>query len=182
MPGKLHPMSHEFDLYVSSRGFDDAPITASFHAGATFYGPVYLMDARVRGVAPVELDEAGPVFSDLRSTTLEGKLRLSTVRNQVDVLDGPISLPVLWRGMWGPEFEDGALTFGPNIRPEVRENAKVQVKGLAFALHAATSSTDIDPAELAELFHGEPYVELRIVRSESIGQGDHQLTVSTIDA
>ncbi|MCW2974211.1 MAG: hypothetical protein JWN72_2484 [Thermoleophilia bacterium] len=175
-------MSHEFDLYVSSRGFDDAPIDASFHAGATFYGPVYLMDARVRGVSPVELDEEGPVFTDLRSTNLEGKLRLSTVRNQVDVLDvtgGGLSLPILWRGMWGPEFVDGALEFGPNIRPEVRENAKVQVKAVAFALHAATSSTEIDPAELVERFHGEPYVELRIVRSEAIGQGDFQLTVAT---
>ncbi|MBC7461199.1 MAG: hypothetical protein H7287_07545 [Thermoleophilia bacterium] len=178
-------MPHEFDLYVSSRGFDDAPITASFHAGATFYGPVYLMDARVRGVSPVELDEEGPAFPDLRSTNLEGKLQLSTVRNGIDRLDvtgGGLSLPILWRGMWAPEFIDGALTFGPNIRPEVRENAKVQVKAVAFALHAATSSTETDPAELAELFHGEPCVELRIVRSESIGQGDHKLTVATVDA
>ena len=178
-------MSHEFDLYVSSRGFDDAPIDASFHAGATFYGPVYLMDARVRGVSPVELDEEGPAFPDLRSTNLEGKLQLSTLRNGVDRLNvagGDFSLPILWRGMWAPEFEDGALVFGPNIRPEVRENAKVQVKAVAFALHAATSSTEIDHAELAARFHGEPYVELRIVRSEAIDHGDFKVTVSTIDA
>jgi hypothetical protein len=174
-------MPHEFDLYVSSRGFDDAPIEASFHAGATLYAPIYLMDSRVRGVAPVELDEEGPVFPDLRTVTFEGKLRLSTVRNQLDVLRGPITIPVLWRGMWAPEFDGERLDFGPNIRPEVREGAKVQVKGVVFALHAATSSTEIDADTLAETFHGQPYATLTIVRDESIGQGDHKLTVTSID-